>query len=90
MIRMRLRVLLVVVLVGLWALWGSVALAFDHCVAMGALCEAPCGSATVVEDPSCGTASGPPATFEPLSGPSLSMLAVRGLDPVPRPLRLSA
>src|SRR3989442_14494630 len=40
---MRLRLVVVVALLAVWVLWGSVAVAFDDCVMMGALCEAPCG-----------------------------------------------
>lgn len=40
---MRLRLVVVLALLGVWLLWGSVAVAFEHCAMMGPLCEAPCG-----------------------------------------------
>ena len=40
---MRLRLVIVVAVLVVWVLWGSVAVAFDYCAMMGALCEAPCG-----------------------------------------------
>jgi hypothetical protein len=89
---MRAKVLLVVGLLVIWALGGSVALALDHCSAMGASCEAPCGlvGATLVENTGLSAVIIPPATLATPSGPTLQTRAVRGLDPVPKPLRLSA
>ena len=91
MTRMRWRVLLVLALVALWTLVGPIALAFAHCATMAAPCASPCAlGAIVVEAPSSGPVSAPPAILEALSGPSLSKLALPGLDPVPRPFRPTA
>lgn len=88
---MRARMLLVVALLTVWVLGGSVALTLDLCPNMAAPCEAPCGlGATLVENAASGAVPLPPAALEALSGPGLQTCAVRGLDPVPRPLRLSA
>jgi hypothetical protein len=88
---MRRRAVVVVLLLAVWALWGSVAVAFDHCAAMGALCDAPCG----LGGPSLPTVIPTLPTPEPTAlVPSLEQPAPtaspRGLDPVPRSLRLSA
>lgn len=88
---MRVRVLLVVALLTVWVLGGSVALAFNDCATMSAPCEAPCSlGAALVENAASGAVPLPPAALEALSGPGLQTCAVRGLDPVPRPPRLSA
>ena len=82
---MRLRILVVVALLGVWLLWGSVAVAFDHCAMMGALCEAPCGLGilglpTVV--PSLPRMV--PTSVSPLLDQNVPAAAPAGLDPVPR------
>lgn len=80
-----------VVLVAVWALWGSVAVAFDHCAMMGALCEAPCGLGV----------PGLPGTLPHLPRPMPTLgtellaqhaptVSPHALDPVPRSGRLPA
>jgi hypothetical protein len=88
---MRVRLVVVVALLAVWVLWGSVAVAFDHCAMMGALCEAPCGLGVL------GLPSVVPSLPQlvPTAVPSpLDQLAPTatpaGLDPVPRSVRLSA
>ena len=82
---MRLRLVVVVAVLAVWVLWGSVAVAFDHCAMMGALCEAPCGLGilglpTVV--PSLPRLV--PTSVSPLLDQSVPTAAPAGLDPVPR------
>jgi hypothetical protein len=82
---MRLRLVVVVAVLAVWVLWGSVAVAFDHCAMMGALCEAPCGLGilglpTVV--PSLPRLV--PTTVSPLLDQNVPAAVPAGLDPVPR------
>jgi hypothetical protein len=89
--RMHVRVLLVLMLVGLWTLLGPVALAFAHCSTMAAPCAGPCAlSAIVFEDPVSRPVVAPPAILESLHEPGRLTVALPGPDPVPRPLRLLA
>ena len=90
MARMPVRMLVVVALVAIWAVGGSVALAFAHCASMAAPCEAPCGTTATLEDPASDLVSTPPVRVEPQSGLRQPTMASRQLDPVPRPFRLSA
>jgi hypothetical protein len=84
---MRLRLVVVVAVLAVWVLWGSVAVAFDHCAMMGVLCEAPCGlgvlglPAVMPSLPQLVPMSGSPLLDQrvPTATPS-------GLDPVPRSL----
>jgi len=46
---LRLAVTIVVVL--LWGLFVPVAMAADHCAAMGGMCEGPCGASSTVAMP---------------------------------------
>jgi hypothetical protein len=88
---MRARVVFVVAFLAAWVLLGSAALALAHCATMAGPCEAPCGAGpTLVDTGRSGHASAPPTCLELLPTPGPSTLAPRGLDPVPRPLRLSA
>ena len=41
---MRIPRLIALVVLALWVLLGPTAMAFDGCLAMGAACEAPCGT----------------------------------------------
>ena len=87
---MPVRILVVVALVAVWAVGGSVALAFAHCANMAAPCVAPCGTAATIEEAPSASILGLPMSLGPQAGPRLSVLALRGLDPVPRTLRLLA
>jgi hypothetical protein len=51
-----LRVAVAVVVLLLWGVFVPVAMAVDHCAAMGGLCEGPCGASSTVETPSVPTA----------------------------------
>jgi hypothetical protein len=52
------RVILAVVAVVVWGLSAPLAMASDHCMAMGAVCEGPCGASTcATAPPTIGTAS---------------------------------
>jgi hypothetical protein len=82
---MRLRLVVVVVLLAVWLIWGSVAVAFDHCAMMGPLCEAPCGLGilglpTVI--PSLPQLV--PMTLLPPLDQSAPTSLLRGVDPVSR------
>ena len=44
----RWRVVVVVITVAVWVLSVPLAAASDHCMAMGAMCEGPCGASACV------------------------------------------
>ena len=48
----RLRIAVTVAIVLLWGLFVPVAMAVDHCAAMGGMCEGPCGASSTVTAPS--------------------------------------
>lgn len=87
---MRVTVLLFVVVLGVWALWGSVALAFDHCMVMTTLCAAPCGLTVFVEPVPALVGPAPLATVSLPLHPRLSTTALPVPDPVPKSLRPAA
>ena len=88
---MRRRALVVMVLLAVWVLWGSVAVAFDHCAAMGAACDAPCGLGVPGLPGAIPTLPRPVPTILTLPlAPHAPVTAPHGLDPVPRSLPLSA
>jgi hypothetical protein len=86
-VEMRLRILVVVVLLAVWLLWGAAAVAFDHCAAMGVLCDTPCGLGIP-----CLPGVMPtllrlgPTFFTPPIEQDLPTASPRSLDPVPRSL----
>ena len=63
------RRLATVVFLALWVLLGPIAMAFDGCAAMGAMCEVPCGI------PSC---------LSLLPAPLLGLAPIAYLDALPR------
>jgi hypothetical protein len=87
---MRMTALLFVVVLGVWALWGSVALAFDHCMAMSTVCEAPCGLTAFVEPVPALVGPAPLATVSLPLPLRLSTTALPAPDPVPKSLRPAA
>ena len=46
-----LRVAVTVVLLLVWGMFVPVAMAADHCAAMGGMCEGPCGASSTVSAP---------------------------------------
>jgi hypothetical protein len=44
----HLRVAVTIVLALVWGLFVPVAMAVDHCAAMGGMCEGPCGASSTV------------------------------------------
>ena len=46
-----LRLAVVVIVVQLWGLFVPVAMAVDHCAAMGGMCEGPCGASSTAAVP---------------------------------------
>jgi hypothetical protein len=47
-----LRIVVTIAIVLLWGLFVPVAMAVDHCAAMGGMCEGPCGASSTVTAPS--------------------------------------
>jgi hypothetical protein len=86
------RIAIAVLAVGLWAFAAPLAMASDSCMAMGAMCEGPCGIA------SCITTSAPVvpvalakiATLSPAAPDDVSTALLALPDPPPRPSLHSA
>ncbi len=74
-----------------WVLAGPVAMAFDSCAAMGAMCEGPCGLmiGAVVAPVSLG-APLPLASLELPARASVPVAVLAVLELPPKSLRLSA
>jgi len=86
-----LRVTLTVFLVGVWLLAAPLAMASDHCLAMSAMCEGPCGlmsgivaSTIVMATPEPLAAAGPAVTS------SLPRAIFAALEPPPKSASRSA
>ena len=76
------RRLVAVVAVLLWSLSAPLAMAADHCMAMGATCEGPCGaSACVVSAPAS-------ASFVTLATPAYCVPVSEAPQTVPTVLKL--
>jgi hypothetical protein len=85
--QMRGKVVVALVLIAIWAVGGSVVAAFDHCAAMGAFCEAPCGaSASGVTEVATSSGPVPAVALPPRPSAPLISRALPGVDPVPKSL----
>ena len=70
-----LRDALTVVLLLVWGMFVPVAMAADHCAAMGGMCEGPCGASSTVSAPTV------PASTDVVSrAPSMAAPAVPHSD----------
>lgn len=84
------RAAVVVMLLLVWGVFVPMAMAADHCAAMGGMCEGPCAASATVTPPAVPTAiyllSRAPA--EP--APPILQLELSCLEPPPKSLSLSA
>lgn len=79
-----------VVLLG-WVLLGPIAMAFDACGTMAAMCEGPCGVlACAVAPPTISIAPTPVSSVPLAAAPRLPASTLAGLEHPPRSLLLSA
>ena len=77
-------------IVAVWLLLGPVAMAFDACEGMGAMCEAPCGlPSCAVTPPSLSAAPPLVALLESYPGSAALTLFPRVPDPPPESRSLS-
>lgn len=84
------RLMVLVVLVA-WAFLGPIALAFESCGGMGAMCEGPCGSTSCATLNPAGLASCPRAGSQWVKPPDkLQTAVVKVPEPPPESVRLSA
>ncbi len=88
----RARPLLIAVVLALWVFSGPVAMAFDGCAMMGAMCEAPCGMLSYIVGPTVtGLAAPQPLTYlEVWSAMQLAVADPSPLTPPPKSPLLSA
>ena len=70
-----LRVAVTVILLLVWGVFVPVAIAADHCAAMGGMCEGPCGASSTVSAPTV-----PPSTDLVSRAPSMPAAAVPHSD----------
>jgi hypothetical protein len=74
-----------------WVLLGPIGTAFDACGAMMALCEIPCGAPSALLDATPVIVPLAVVATVPAAGADHPPPVLRaGLDPPPKPLRLSA
>jgi hypothetical protein len=76
----------VLVLIVVWGAFVPVAMAIDHCAAMGAMCEGPCAASATVTPPAvpAGTELVSSAPVDPIR--SVPQLELSSLEPPPKPL----
>lgn len=87
------RVALVAVLtLALWIVSGPIAMAFDGCAMMGAMCEAPCGLSSYIVAPTIAGVAGlqPISYLDNRSTPRPTLLSPGPLTPPPKLSLLSA
>jgi hypothetical protein len=83
------RVAVVVVLLLVWGAFIPVAMAVDHCAAMGGMCEGPCAASATATPPVMPTATDlvSHAPVEPV--PPVPQLELSSLEPPPKSLARS-
>jgi len=83
---------LVVLALALWVLAGPIAMAFDGCAMMGAMCEAPCGVSSYIVAPTlpAGAVLQPLAYLSPHPTHDPTAIVVGPLTPPPKASLLSA
>ena len=92
MMRSRRRWLLAVLTLTFWVVSGPIAMAFDGCSMMGAMCEAPCGPLSYMAAPTVAdvTALQPVAYLQIPSTPPPPFFTPGPLTPPPKFALLSA
>lgn len=81
---MRFRRLITLTVVAVWLLLGPIAVAFDGCAAMGAMCEGPCGISSALQVPAVSTV---PEVLSYLNGQPYEHLPTRSLVTLELPPR---
>ena len=90
--RIAMRPVVIGIVLALWIVLGPVAMAFDGCLLMGGMCEAPCGMLSYIVAPS----SGGLALLQPLaylasrSAQHFALVSARPPTPPPKSALLSA
>lgn len=88
---MRSRRAIVLCILAVWVLVGPIAMAFDGCAAMGAMCEGPCGiSSCAIFSPTLSIVAAPGPSLDVAVDGHLPASAVAALEPPPKPLSHSA
>ena len=94
MLQMRrcVRPLLSVLILVLWLVSGPVAMAFDGCAMMGAMCEAPCGVLSYIVAPTVSNIAAPQplAYLESRSTQQPARISAPPLTPPPKSALLPA
>ena len=90
--RRCIRPLLSVLILVLWLVSGPVAMAFDGCAMMGAMCEAPCGVLSYIVAPTVSNIAAPQplAYLESRSTPQPARISAPPLTPPPKSALLPA
>jgi hypothetical protein len=80
-----------VMTLALWVLSGPIAMAFDGCAMMGAMCEAPCGASSYIVSPTVTGVAGlePISYLDSRSTPSPTAFTPGPLTPPPKPSLVS-
>ena len=86
------RTVLAIAVLSLWLVSGPVAMAFDGCAMMGAMCEAPCGMLSYIVVPVVtGLVTVEPVTvLNPRPAVQISTTAISPLEPPPKLALVSA
>jgi hypothetical protein len=85
--RMRfMQILVVLVLIAVWGAFVPVAMAVDHCAAMGAMCEGPCAASVTVTPPAVPTGTDLVSSAPVDPTPSVAPLELSSVEPPPKSL----
>ncbi len=84
--RGRRRWLLAILTLTLWVVSGPIAMAFDGCAMMGAMCQAPCGILSYITGPSVTDVAAPQsiAYLQARSMPGVALVSPGPLTPPPK------
>lgn len=90
--RGRRLVIVAVMSLALWVVSGPIAMAFDGCAMMGAMCEAPCGVSSYIVAPAIDGVGGlqPIAYLQAQTTPPPALFSPGPLTPPPKLSLLSA
>jgi len=88
---MRSRRAIALCILAVWVLLGPIAMAFDGCAAMGAMCEGPCGiSSCAIFTPALSIAPAPASSLYVAADRHLPANALAALELPPKSLSYSA
>ena len=84
-----LRVAVTVILLLVWGVFVPVAMAADHCAAMGGMCEGPCGASSTASAPTVPAFTGLVSRAPSMAAPAVPQSDRPAIERPPKSLALS-